>query len=90
VNTVPNTLLMNEKKGLLDRLVAELNRDVPNLEATVKRVSVESIEIAGTVQRSFAEFNGAPVAEGRTQPVQARDLRANFVQSVNDWVSWRD
>ena len=43
MNTVPNTLLMNEKKGLLDRLVAELNRDVPNLEATVKHVSVESI-----------------------------------------------
>jgi hypothetical protein len=48
---------MNEEKGLLDRLVAELNRDVPNLEATAKLVSAESIEIAGVVQSSFAEFN---------------------------------
>jgi hypothetical protein len=48
---------MNEKKGLLDRLVAELNRDVPNLGATAKLVGVESIEIAGAVQSSFAEFN---------------------------------
>jgi hypothetical protein len=42
---------------LLDRLVAELNRDVPNLEATARLVSAESIEIAGAVQSSFAEFN---------------------------------
>src|SRR5690348_1193454 len=48
---------MNEKKGLFDRLFAELNRDVPNLEATVERVSVEAIEMAGIVQSSFAEFN---------------------------------
>ena len=48
---------MNEKKRLLERLITELNRDVPNLEASVERVSVESIEIAGAVQSSFAEFN---------------------------------
>lgn len=48
---------MNERKGLFERLVAELNRDVPNLEATVERVSIEAIEMAGMVQSSFAEFN---------------------------------
>jgi len=47
----------NEKKGLFDRIVTELNRDVPNVEATVERVSIEAIEKAGTVQSSFAEFN---------------------------------
>jgi hypothetical protein len=48
---------MNDKKGLFDRLAAELNRDMPNLEATVERVSIEAIEMAGIVQSSFAEFN---------------------------------
>jgi hypothetical protein len=48
---------MNEKKGLLKRLVADLKQDVPNLEATVERVSIEAIEAAGMVQSSFAEFN---------------------------------
>lgn len=48
---------MNEKKGLLDRLVAELNRDVSNLEATVAHVSGEAIEMAGLVQSSFSGFN---------------------------------
>jgi hypothetical protein len=49
--------LMNEKKGLLERLVADLKLDAPNLEAAVERVSVEAIEMAGAVQSSFAEFN---------------------------------
>ena len=48
---------MNEKKGLFERLVAELNRDKPNLEETVERVSIEAIETAGMVQSSFADFN---------------------------------
>ena len=48
---------MNEKKGLLKRLVADLKQDVSNLEATVERVSIEAIEAAGIVQSSFAEFN---------------------------------
>jgi hypothetical protein len=48
---------MNEKKELLERIVADLNRDVPNLEAAVERVSIEAIEMAGIVQSSFAEFN---------------------------------
>ena len=42
---------------MFDRLVADLNRDAPNFEATAKHVSVESIEIAGAVQSSFAQFN---------------------------------
>ena len=53
----PEPLRMNEKKGLLKRLVADLKQDVPNLEATVERVSIEAIEAAGMVQSSFAEFN---------------------------------
>ena len=57
MNIDPKLLVMNEKKGLLERLVADLNRDVPNLEATVERVSIEAIEMAGIVQSSFAEFN---------------------------------
>ena len=48
---------MNEEKGLLERLIADLNRDAPNLEGTVERVSVEAIEMAGILQNSFAEFN---------------------------------
>jgi len=48
---------MYEQKGLIERLVADLNQDVPNLEATVERVSIEAIETAGIVQSSFAEFN---------------------------------
>lgn len=48
---------MNGKKRLFERLVAELNRDVPNLEASAERVAVEAIEMAGLVQSSFAEFN---------------------------------
>jgi hypothetical protein len=48
---------MNEKKGLLQRLVADLKQDVPNLEASVEHVSIEAIEAAGIVQSSFAEFN---------------------------------
>src|SRR5713226_8868650 len=48
---------MNEKKGLLQRLVAELNRDVPNLKASVECVSIEAIEMAGIVQSSFAAFS---------------------------------
>lgn len=48
---------MNEKKGLLVRLAAELNRDVPNLKASVERVSIEAIETAGIVQSSFAAFS---------------------------------
>jgi hypothetical protein len=48
---------MIQKKGLLERLIADLNRDALNLEATVERVSIEAIEMAGTVQSSFAEFN---------------------------------
>jgi hypothetical protein len=45
------------RKGLLERLIADLKSDVPNLEAAVQHVSVEAIEAAGTVQSSFAEFN---------------------------------
>lgn len=48
---------MNKQKGLLERLVADLNQDLPNLEATVERVSIEAIEMAGIIQSSFAEFN---------------------------------
>jgi hypothetical protein len=48
---------VNEKKGLLKRLVADLKLDISNLEATVERVSIEAIEMAGMVQSSFAEFN---------------------------------
>jgi len=48
---------MNQKKGMFDRLVAELNRDVPNIEGTLVHVSVEAIEMGGVVQSSFAEFN---------------------------------
>lgn len=48
---------MNEKEKILKILVAELKRDVPNLEATVGRVSIEVIEMAGIVQNSFARFN---------------------------------
>ena len=48
---------VNEEKGLLKRLVAELNRDVPNLKASVERVSIEEIEMAGIVQSSFADFS---------------------------------
>jgi hypothetical protein len=48
---------MNEERGLLKRLVADLNLDVSNLEATVECVSVETIEMAGLVQSSLAEFN---------------------------------
>ena len=48
---------MNKQKELLERLVADLNQDVPNLEATVEPVSIEAIEMAGIVQSSFAEFN---------------------------------
>jgi hypothetical protein len=48
---------VNEKKELRHRLVADLKQDVPNLETTVGRVSIEAIEMAGAVQRSFAEFN---------------------------------
>ena len=45
------------KKDCSKRLVADLNQDVPNLEATVERVSIEAIEMAGIVQSSFADFN---------------------------------
>jgi hypothetical protein len=48
---------MNEKRGLLEKLVADLNRDTPNLEATLERVSIEAIERAGIVQSSFSAFN---------------------------------
>jgi hypothetical protein len=48
---------MNEKKGLLKRLVADLNRDTRNLEGTVECLSIEAIETAGFVQSSFAAFN---------------------------------
>jgi hypothetical protein len=50
-------LLINEQKPLLERFVADLHQDVPNLEATVEHVSIEAIEVAGIVQSSFAEFN---------------------------------
>ena len=56
-NVAPKLVLMNQKKGMFDRLVAELNRDVPNIEGTLEHVSVEAIEMAGVVQSSFAEFN---------------------------------
>jgi hypothetical protein len=56
---------MNDKKGLLERLVADLNRDALNLEDTVERVSVEAIEIAGMVQSSFAEFNSLILSPSR-------------------------
>jgi len=48
---------MNDKEGLLQRIVDDLNQDVSNVEATVERVSVEAIEAAGIVQSSFATFN---------------------------------
>lgn len=57
MNITLKPLPMNEKKGLLKVLVADLKQDVPNLEATVERVSVEAIEMAGMVQSSFAGFN---------------------------------
>jgi hypothetical protein len=53
----PETGPMKEKEKLLQRLVAELNRDVPNLKASVECVSIEAIEMAGMVQNSFAAFN---------------------------------
>lgn len=48
---------LDEPQGLLRRLVADLNGDVPNLEATVQRVSIQAIETAGIVQNASAEFN---------------------------------
>jgi hypothetical protein len=56
-NVIPKLFVMNEKKRLLERLVADLNRDALNLEGTLERVSIEAIEMAGIVQSSFAEFN---------------------------------
>jgi hypothetical protein len=47
----------NEQKELIEKLVADLNQDGPNLEAAVERVSVAAIEAAGMLQSSFAEFN---------------------------------
>jgi hypothetical protein len=57
MNITLKPLFMNEKKGLLKGLVADLKQHVPNLEATVERVSNEAIEMAGIVQSSFADFN---------------------------------
>ena len=48
---------MNRQKGFLERLVTDLNQDVPNIEASVERLSIEIIEAAGITQSSFAEFN---------------------------------
>jgi hypothetical protein len=48
---------MDAKKTLIKRLVADLNRDVPNLEATVRLVTIEALEMAGVVQSSFSAFN---------------------------------
>jgi hypothetical protein len=48
---------MNEKERLRQRLVAELNRDISNLTASVERVSIEAMEMAGIVQNSFAALN---------------------------------
>ncbi|HEY6420437.1 MAG TPA: hypothetical protein VIX59_15695 [Candidatus Binataceae bacterium] len=56
---------MSEQKRLLKRLVADLKVDVPNLEATVGRVSIEAIEAAGSVQSSFAEFNSLILSDAR-------------------------
>jgi hypothetical protein len=50
-------ITMDEKKTLIKRLVADLNRDVPNLEATVRLVTIEAVEMAGFVQSSFSAFN---------------------------------
>lgn len=52
----PETALYESGKRLFDKLVADLNRDVPNLEATEERVATRAIEMAGVVQSSFAGF----------------------------------
>ena len=57
MNITLKPLLMNEKKGPLKWLVADLKQDVPNFETTVERVSNEAIEMAEIVQSSFADFN---------------------------------
>ena len=54
-NSSHKSLLTNEQRNLLERLVADLDRDAANLEATVERVSVEAIQAAGMAQSSFAE-----------------------------------
>ena len=38
-------------------MIADFNQDVPNLRASVARVSIETIEAAGIAQSSLAEFN---------------------------------
>jgi hypothetical protein len=45
------------KKDCSKGLLPISKQDVPNLEATVERVSNEPIEMAGIVQSSFADFN---------------------------------
>jgi len=45
------------RKKIAQETCANLNRDTPNLEATLERVSIEAIETAGFVQSSFAAFN---------------------------------
>jgi hypothetical protein len=67
MNITLKPLLMNEKKGLLKGLVADLKQDVPNLEATVERVSIEAIEMPGIVQSSFADFDRGPECDERAR-----------------------
>jgi len=46
---------MNKQKELVERLVADLNQDVPNLEAAVERASIEAIEMVGIVQSAILD-----------------------------------
>ena len=48
---------MNERKALLQRLVADLRADIPSIKASAESVTVETIERSGVVQSSFADFN---------------------------------
>ena len=65
---ITKPLIMNEKKSLLKGLVADLKQYVPNLEATVERVSNEAIEMAGYSAEFICRLQPGPECDERCAP----------------------